>query len=307
MGGVQIFERTSLPVPAVSLGCPALWSAAARGASRGGLNHGEGQLRGFSYLPSRRQGVSEAKKKVLIPLSRLRGVVTRPEGLHPSHHQRPVAAGLTPTPRRRNQTRHCWWWCVPACRVHPEHESGCEDEDPENQGRYGTRAIFWSLHFICSNTNQRDGDKREQVSRDKMLSCQILRKRHNTCGVVEEWEKQSRFETAATAADNILVPSSPRSDCRHSIPFSSLAGRGLGHDIISPRLIRSAPNSARFPPLDPDSPQRQHGLPMRSSREITNGNRESPFPDPAGHRGARQLHPSTHLTRQREPPLPKPA
>ncbi|KAK1835417.1 hypothetical protein QBC39DRAFT_161063 [Podospora conica] len=41
--------------------------------------------------------------------------------------------GLTPTARRRSQARHCSWWCVPACRVRPEHESGCEDEDPENQ------------------------------------------------------------------------------------------------------------------------------------------------------------------------------
>lgn len=125
--------------------------------------------------------------------------------------------------------------------------------------------------------------------------------------LVDEWENavETRDSRNSRRDNNILFSSSPRSDCRHSVPFSSLAGRGLGHDIISPRLIRSAPNSARFPPLDPDSPQRQHGLPMRSSREVTNGNRESPFPDPAGHRGARQLHPSTPHGRE-NPHCPSP-
>lgn len=194
--GIQISERIPLAVTAVFLSCPALWSAAARGASRGGLNHGEGQLRGFSYLPITATRRFRSEKKVLIPLSRLRGVVTRPEGLHPSHHQRPVAAGLTPTPRRRNQTRHCWWWCVPACRVHPEHESGCEDKDPdepENQDRYDAPEPFSGpCTLFVATPNQRDGDKREQVSRDKMLSCQILRTRRSTCGRVGECGRDSR-------------------------------------------------------------------------------------------------------------------
>lgn len=142
------------------------------------------------------QAFQKRKKKVLIPLSRLRGVVTRPEGLHPSHHQRPVAAGLTPTPRRRNQTRHCWWWCVPACRVHPEHESGCEDKDPdepENQDRYDAPEPFSGpCTLFVATPNQRDGDKREQVSRDQMLSCQILRTRRSTCGRVGECGRDSR-------------------------------------------------------------------------------------------------------------------
>lgn len=261
----------------------------------------------FPISPSRRQGVSEAKKKLLIPLSRLRGVVTRPEGLHPSHHQRPVAAGLTPTPRRRNQTRHCWWWwwCVPACRVHPEHESGCEDEDPENQDRCDAPEPFSGPCTLFVATPTSVTVTSERRFRGTRRCRQVLRKQISTCGGVGE-AVETR-DSRNSRRDNILFPSSTRSDCRHSIPVSSLAGRGLGHDIISPRLIRSAPNSARFPPLDPVSPQRQHGLPTRSSRNIARSPTEIarvPFQILQ----AIEVHGSSiHPPHTAEPPLPTPA
>jgi len=101
------------------------------------------------------------------------------------------------------------------------------------------RALLWSLHSIWSNTNQRGGDKREQVSRDNTLFCQILRRRRSsTCGGVGE-AVETR-DSRNSRRDNILFPSSRDQIADTQSHFSTLAGRGLGHDIVSPQPQKEA-------------------------------------------------------------------
>lgn len=158
---------------AVSLGCPALWSAAARGASRGGLNHGEGQLRGFSYLPITATRRFRSEKKASHPTLTAARCSDPSRGI--ASITPPTTSGGWPhTDTSTSQPDSALLVVVVVCTCMPRPPGarvwlrGRGPREPGPMRR--SRALFWSLHFICSNTNQRDGDKREQVSRDKALS-----------------------------------------------------------------------------------------------------------------------------------------
>lgn len=158
---------------AVSLGCPALWSAAARGASRGGLNHGEGQLRGFSYLPITATRRFRSEKKASHPTLTAARCSDPSRGI--ASITPPTTSGGWPhTDTSTSQPDSALLVVVVVCTCMPRPPGarvrlrGRGPREPGPMRR--SRALFWSLHFICSNTNQRDGDKREQVSRDKTLS-----------------------------------------------------------------------------------------------------------------------------------------